>query len=130
ALAPHPPPADAPVGLGMWLRAAEADAALPGRGRRTYVFERPDGAAEGERDGAAEGHRAGAATPPGDILLALLRLLPRMIRGRRDALRLRWLLAGMAGAPDEPMTGAFERHVLSATAASTHGPRGRGEEQG
>ncbi|CAL9392584.1 hypothetical protein [Streptomyces sp. enrichment culture] len=117
-------------GLGMWLRAAEADAALPGRGRRTYVFERPDGAAEGERDGAAEGHRDGAATPPGDILRALLRLLPRMIRGRRDALRLRWLLAGMAEAPDEPMTGAFERHVLSATAASTHGPRGRGEEQG
>lgn len=115
-------------GLALWLRAAEADAALPGHDRRTYVFEPEATASDGEH-GTAPAADDGAGTPPGEILRALLWLLPRMIRSRRDAARLRWLLGHLAEAPDEPMTGAFARHVLSATAATTSGPRGRGEDQ-
>ncbi|MFJ9586542.1 hypothetical protein [Streptomyces acidicola] len=109
-------------GLRMWLRAAEADAVLPGHAGRTYAFEEESGAREAGPD-AAE------ATPPGEILRALLWLLPRMVRDRRDAGRLRWLLRTMSAAPEEPMTEVFERHVLAAMAAMGSGPRARGKEQ-
>ncbi|NEC92467.1 hypothetical protein [Streptomyces sp. SID12501] len=106
-------------GLATWLRAAEADAVVPGRTGRTYVFEQAAG--EEPADGTA-GRR-------GEILQALLWLLPRMIRDRRDADRLRWLLRLMADAPEEPMTAAFARHVVAAMAATGRGQGGRGEER-
>lgn len=106
-------------GLATWLRAAEADAVLPGRTGRTYVFEQAAG--KEPADGTAGRH--------GEILQALLWLLPRMIRDRRDADRLRWLLRLMADAPEEPMTAAFARHVVAAMAATGRGRDGRGEEQ-
>ncbi|MDQ1035662.1 hypothetical protein QFZ75_002078 [Streptomyces sp. V3I8] len=122
-------------GLTMWLRAAEADATLPGHERRTYVFEREPGAAGTGADAGAGRHDAhaadgGVATSPGEILQALLWLLPRMIRRRRDAERLRWLLATMAHAPQEPMTDVFERHVLASMATTGSGPSGQEEEHG
>ncbi|MBV2355264.1 hypothetical protein KUM39_12930 [Streptomyces sp. J2-1] len=104
-------------GLATWLRAAEADAAVPDRAGRAYVFEQAPGSEP------ADGARRG------EILGALLWLLPRMIRDRRDAERLRWLLRLMADAPEEPMTSAFERHVVAAMAATGRGRDGRGEEQ-
>ncbi|MFF2210321.1 hypothetical protein [Streptomyces antibioticus] len=106
-------------GLTTWLRAAEADAVVPGRADRTYVFEQAAGDAPG--DGTAGGR--------GEILRALLWLLPRMIRDRRDAERLRWLLRLMVDAAEEPMTSAFARHVVATMAATGRGQDGRGEEQ-
>ncbi|MBU5946600.1 hypothetical protein [Streptomyces sp. PAM3C] len=107
-------------GLATWLRAAEADAAVAGGAGRTYAFEQAAG--ESPADGTADG-------PRGEILQALLWLLPRMIRGRRDAERLRWLMRLMVDAPEEPITAAFARHVVAAMAATGHGRGGRGEEQ-
>ncbi|WP_317445859.1 hypothetical protein [Streptomyces collinus] len=106
-------------GLTTWLRAAEADAVVPGLADRTYVFEQAAGDAPAD----------GTADRRGEILQALLWLLPRMIRDRRDADRLRWLLRLMADAPEEPMTAAFARHVVAAMAATGRGQGGRGEEQ-
>ncbi|AWT45994.1 MULTISPECIES: hypothetical protein [Streptomyces] len=105
-------------GLATWLRAAEADAVVPGRAGRIYVFEQA----------AGEGPADGTAGRPGEILQALLWLLPRMIRDRRDAERLRWLLRLLVDAPEEPMTAAFARHVVAAMAAAGRGRSGRGEE--
>ncbi|WP_133913725.1 hypothetical protein [Streptomyces sp. NBC_00582] len=115
-------------GLCLWLRAAEADAALPGHagGARAYVFERDGESGEKPRPTTAGD---GTTTPPGEILRALLWLLPRMIRDRRDAARVRWLLRTLCAAPEEPMTEAFERHVLASMAATRSGPMGRGEER-
>ncbi|MGA5031422.1 hypothetical protein ACPB8P_12765 [Streptomyces cellulosae] len=107
-------------GLATWLRAAEADAAVPGVPGRAYVFEQAAGESPADSD---------AAGPRGEILQALLWLLPRMIRGRRDAERLRWLLRLLVDAPEEPMTAAFARHVVAAMAATGRGQGGRGEEQ-
>ncbi|MFC7511367.1 hypothetical protein ACFQV4_14840 [Streptomyces thermocarboxydus] len=49
-----------------------------------------------------------------------------MIRGRRDAERLRWLLRLLVDAPEEPMTAAFARHVVAAMAATGRSQGGRG----
>ncbi|MGW2613424.1 hypothetical protein [Streptomyces sp. NPDC001500] len=119
SLANHLSHEAATEGLTTWLRAAEADAALPGRPARAYVFEE---AAEDASDDGTAGRR-------GEILRALLWLLPGMTRDRRDADRLRWLLRLMTDAPEEPMTAAFARHVVAAMAAAGRGRYGRGEEQ-
>lgn len=97
-------------GVRDWLRVAEADAALPGAGRR-YAFEEPEAARE-------------ASAGLGEILRALLWFLPYLLHEERDWQRLDWVLTSMAADSEEPMTERFGRHVLDTLVAGARAHRG------